>query len=153
MKLFNLAIASIVDANTGNGVNHQFIERFVSATSDYEKRGREISANSMIAVIGKIKASFKLYIEASKARAQERRAIKALSGMNDHMLRDIGLTHVDMHDLRWGMTTLGGLNARRELNRVQALGNQLSLSPGSVNDKLRGIQSANQAYIESKKCA
>ena len=153
MKLFNLAVASIVDANTGNGVNRRFIEEFASASSDYEIRGREIRAKSILSVIGKIKASFKRYIGDLKARAQEQRDIKAILGLSDHHLQDIGLTHVDRHDLRWGQTTLEGLNARRELNRIQEMGQLLSQSSSSVGGKVRSIKSANQVKYESRKYA
>ncbi len=153
MSLFNLAIASIVDANTGNGINHNFIKQFASVTPEYEQRTREIRANSVMAVIGKIKASFKQYIEDSRARAQDRHGTEQVLQMSDHLLKDIGLTPADLHGLRSGQITLKKLSARRESNRNQAFAEQPGQSSSSVNGKLRGIQSANQEYFELKKCA
>ena len=153
MKLFNLAIASMVDANTGHGVNRNFIEQFASTTSDYQQRAHEIRANFIIAVFGKIKASVTQYFKDSKARAQDRKDTEAILQMSDQILDDIGLSHADLHELRSGQVTLEALGSRRELRRNEALDNQLSQSSGSVSSNLRNIQSANQALFELKKCA
>ena len=153
MKLLNLAVASIVDANTGNGVNQRFIEQFASAATDYEHRAHEIRANSVLEVLKNIKGSFQRYVEKSRSRAQERRDINAVLGLNDHLLKDIGLTEGDIHDLRWSQTSLEALNARRELNRIEAIGQLHNQSSSSVTGDVRNINTANQENYESKKCA
>ena len=117
MKLLNLAIASIVDANTGNGINQQFVNQFGSNKTDYAQHGREIRANSMLALIGKIKASVTQYIENSKATAQARRSSKEVLQMSEHMMKDVGLTYNDVNDLRLGLISLNTLNQRRDQNR------------------------------------
>ena len=71
MKLLNFAVASIVDANTGSGVNRHLVEQFESKDSNYEKFGREIRAKSTLGVVAKIKGAFKQFIADSKARSRE----------------------------------------------------------------------------------
>ena len=153
MKTLNLAIASLVDANTGNGVNRRFIEQFASVSSDYEQRGREIRAKSILAALAKIKASFKQYIEDSRVRAKDKADTRAVLEMGDHQLNDLGLNRADLYDLRAGQITLGALEGRRELNRIQASGNLRNEASNSVEDTVRNIESANQENYGSKKCA
>ncbi len=153
MKLFNLAIASMVDANTGHGVNRNFIERFASTTTNYQQRAHEIRANFIITIFGNIKSSVTQYFKDSNARAQDRKDTEAILQMSDQILDDIGLSHADLYELRSGQITLDALGSRRELRRNEALDNQLSQSSGSVSSNLRNIQSANQALFELKKCA
>lgn len=71
MKLLSFAVASIVDANTGSGVNQHLVEQFGSKDSNYEKFGREIRAKSALGFVAKIKEAFKQYIEDSEARSRE----------------------------------------------------------------------------------
>ena len=57
MKLFNFAIASIVDANTGNGISRQFIDQSGSNDSGHLQYGRVIRAKSVLGVLAKIKST------------------------------------------------------------------------------------------------
>ena len=153
MKLLNFAIASIVDANTGNSINRQFVSQFGSNKIDYAQHGRDIRANSILALIGKIKASVTQYIENSKATAQAHRSSEEVLQMSEHMMKDVGLTYNDVTDLRLGLISLNTLNQRRDQNRNEqdaGLG-RLSLQQLSVgkNDH----ESANQEVFEMKKCA
>jgi len=76
MKLLNFAIASMVDANTGNGVNPGFDAQFISNDSSYEQIGGELHATSFGGVPGNIKSTFKLLIKNYKSRAREIRNTK-----------------------------------------------------------------------------
>jgi uncharacterized protein YjiS (DUF1127 family) len=155
MKLFNLAIASIVDANTGTGVNQRFIEQFGSKNSSYEQFGREIRAKSILGLVGKIKSALIQYIADSKAKDQERRSVEEVSQMSASMLKDVGLTQNDADDLHLGLISLDTLNARRDQNRNQreARLSRLSRSSKQVNVSGSDHESANQENYEMKKCA
>jgi uncharacterized protein YjiS (DUF1127 family) len=150
MKLLNLAVASIVDANTGNGINRQYVDQFGSSQSAYERHGREIRSRSFLALIAKIMASVQKYIEDSKAEARRRQAVKDLSQMNNRLLKDIGLSQNDLYDIKLGLTDLEALNARRNRSADSHELNQVS---GKVSTSVRSIESANQAQYETKKCA
>jgi len=154
MKLFNFAVASIVDANTRNGISRQFIDQLGSKQAAYEQTGREIRAKSVLDVLTKIKSVFNQYISDSRAAARARRNNEAVSQLSEHILKDIGLTFVDMQDLKSGQTTLQGLSARRDQYRDQAArSNRLVQSTKRVSSEVCDIDSANQAHYEVAKCA
>ena len=150
MKLLNLAVASIVDANTGNGINRQYLDQFGSDQSAHERHGREIRSRSFLALIAKIMASAQKYIEDSKVEARRRQAIKDLSQMDNRSLKDIGLSRDDLYDISQGSTSLEALSARRNRSADRHELNQVS---GKVSSRVRSIKSANQAQYETKKCA
>ena len=154
MKLFNFAIASIVDANTGSGINRQFVEQLGSKQSAYEQAGREIRAKTVLDVLTKIKSAFKQYINDSKAAARAKRNTAEIAQLNEHQLKDIGLTFVDIQDLKSGQITLETLNTRRDQYRDQAArNNRLSQVSTRVTTRVLDIDSANQAQYETAKCA
>ena len=153
MKFLNLAIASIVDANTGNGINQQFVDQFGSGTTDYVQHGREIRANSVLAMFGKIKASVKQYIEDSKELAKARRNTREVLQLDDHMLRDIGLTYNDVVDLRLGLISTEGLSQRSNQNRDDQDASLDRLSQHLVSVSENNLESANEENYELKKCA
>ena len=154
MKLFNLAIASIVDANTGNGISRQFIDQSGSKDSGHLQYGREIRAKSVLGVLAKIKSAVRQFVDDSKVAARARHHNEALSQLSDHILKDIGLTFVDVQDLKSGQITLEDLNARRDQYRDQAArSNRLVQSTKRVSSQVVDIDSANQAHYEVAKCA
>ncbi|RLA13123.1 MAG: hypothetical protein DRQ59_06035 [Gammaproteobacteria bacterium] len=150
MKFLNLAVASIVDANTGNGINRQYLDQFGSDQSAHERHGREIRSRSFLDLVAKIMASVQKYIEDSKAEAGRRQAIKDLSQMNDRSLKDIGLSRDDLYDIKHGSTSLEALNARRNRSADSL---RLNHTSSKISSSVRGIESANQAQYETKKCA
>jgi len=156
MKLINLGIASIVDANTGNGISRQFIGQFGSIDSDYENSAREIRAKSILGVLAKIKSAFKQYLDDSSAVARARRNTAEVSQRSEHILKDIGLTFVDIQDLKSGQITLEALNARRGQYRDQdqaASIKRLDYSSKRAGTRVLDLDSANQAQYEIAKCA
>jgi len=150
MKLFSLAVASIVDANTGNGLSRDFINQFSSDHSAHEQYAHEIRSRSFLDVIAKIKTSVQRYIENSKAEARNRQAIKDLVQMDDRFLKDIGLSRDDLYDIDQGLTSLKALNTGR--NRGADTHKPIQV-PGKVSTGVRNIESANQAPYETRKCA
>ena len=154
MKLFNFAIASIVDANTGNGISRQFIDQSGSKDSGHLQYGREIRAKSVLGVLAKIKSAVKQFVDDSREAARARRNNEAISQLSEHILKDIGLTFVDIQDLKSGQITLEGLNARRDQDRDQgARSLRLLQSTKLVSSQVVDIDSANQAHFETAKCA
>ncbi len=153
MKLLNFAIASIVDANTGNGINRQFVSQFGSNKTDFAQHGRDIRANSILALIGKIKASVTQYIENSKATAQARRSSKEVLQMSEHMMKDVGLTYNDLNDLRLGLISLNTLNQRRDQNRNEQDAGLGRLSLQQVSVGKNDLESSNEEAYELAKCA
>ena len=146
MKHFNLAVASIVDAYTGNGLNRQFINQYSSNYSDHERHAHEIRSTSFLALVSRVKSSVQEYFEHSKAEAKRRQATKDLFQLNDRLLKDIGLTREDLYAIGQGSTSLGALNARRNYKSGK-------VERGQVSSSVRSIESANQAQYETKKCA
>ena len=154
MRLFNFAIASIVDVNTGSGINRQFVEQFGSKQSANEQAGRAIRAKSVLDVLIKIKSTFKQYIDDSRAAARAKRSIAEITQLSDLQLDDIGLTSVDIQDLKSGQISLEALNTRRDQYRDQAALNNLLVEPTKrVSSRVVDIDSANQAHYEIAKCA
>ena len=154
MKLFNFAIASIVDANTGNGISRQFIDQSGSKESGHLQYGREIRAKSVLGVLAKIKSAVKQFVDDSREAARARRNNEAISQLSEHILKDIGLTFVEIQDLKSGQITLEGLNARRDQYRDQGARNlRLLQSTKRVSSQVVDIDSANQAHFETAKCA
>jgi len=154
MKLFNFAIASIVDANTGNGISRQFVDQSGSKDSGHLQYGREIRAKSVPGVLAKIKIAVRQFVDDSRLAARTRRSNEALSQLSEHILKDIGLTFVDIQDLKSGQTTLEGLNARRDQYRDQtARSLRLLQSTKRLSSQVVDVDSANQAHYEAAKCA
>jgi uncharacterized protein YjiS (DUF1127 family) len=154
MNLINFAIASIVDANTGNGISRQFIDQSGSKDSGHLQYGREIRDKSVLGVLAKIKSAVKQFVDDSRVAARARRNNEAISNLSEHLLKDIGLTFVDIQDLKSGQTTLEGLNARRIQYRDQAArSNRLVQSTKRVSSQVVDIDSANQYQYEVAKCA
>ena len=150
MKLLNLAIASIVDANTGNGLNRDFIDPFGSYHSAHQKRAHEIRSRSFLDLVAKIKNSVQRYFEDSKTKARNRQAIKDLRQLDDRFLKDIGLNRGDLYAVQLGTTSLEALNARRN---PSADTHKPSQVPSNVGTGVRSIESANQELYEARKCA
>ena len=154
MKLINLGIASIVDANTGNGISRQFTGQSGSKDSDYEKSAREIRAKFLLGVLTKIKSAFKQYLDESRAVARARRNTAAVSQLGEHLLKDIGLSFVDIQDLKSGQITLEELSARRGQYRDQVTSiKRLDHSSKQVGTRELDLDSAYQAQYEIAKCA
>jgi uncharacterized protein YjiS (DUF1127 family) len=154
MKLFNFAIASIVDANTGTGISRQFIDQSGSEDSGYLQYGHEIRAKSVLGVLAKIKNAVRQFVNDSRAAARARRNNEEVLQLSENILKDIGLTFVDTQDLKSGQTTLEALNARRDQYRDQAArSNRLIRSTKRVSSRVVDIDSANQAHYEVAKCA
>ena len=148
MKLFQYAVASIVDANTGNGLLHY------SNASDYtalEQRGREIRSRSITDLFALLKTRLVTAVADYRAGLKQRRDLRSLQQLNDHLLEDVGLTRADLYSVELGATSLAELNASRLSARSdrQPESNRLSGSE-AIDQKL---EASNEALFEQQKCA
>jgi uncharacterized protein YjiS (DUF1127 family) len=148
MKLIQFAVASIVDANTGHGLVHR------SGKIDYpaaEQRGHRIRAHSISdlvtsisKLIGKVKSIY-------QARAELRRDLGELSRLNEHQLRDIGVSRGDLFEVEMGNITLVELNARRHSDHARDGLNLIELNQVGAGTQQR--QAVNERLFNEAKCA
>ena len=114
MNTFQFAIASIVDANTGNGLV------YTGAGPDYnrlEERGRRIRSQSFHGLVQAFKGGIASLVEAYRAKAQMRRDLKLMLSLNDHLLDDIGLHRNDLYMVQNGAVRLDDLINRNRSRR------------------------------------
>ncbi len=148
MKLFEFAIASIVDANTGHGLEGKNLS--VDYASEFH-RGREIRSKSVLALFASIKHRIGQVISNYRVRAYNRRAINAYSNLSDRFLKDIGIERYELASVRAGLTTFEELDARRrpgQVDNVQAL-----QSSGLVDKEIRKLDAINQDSYAQARCA
>lgn len=97
---------------TPQDIDHKLIERYVA-------RGQVLRASAMRDGITQavvwIKISFVSLLRNLKNWSRQRRDMKALNALNDHMLKDIGLTRGDVESLSNGSVSVSELNAQRTL--------------------------------------
>ena len=148
MKLLQFGVASIVDANTGNGLVHS------GGRIDYaaaEHRGRAIRAKTVTTLISLIKTHINNAISTYKARARQRRGLSELSRLDDRLLKDIGFTRGDLVTVELGHTTLAELSPLHRADRVTGT---LNLTvPNQTIDPDQEIDAVNETYYVEPKCA
>lgn len=148
MKLLQFAVASIVDANTGNGLVHG------GGRIDYaaaEQRGRAIRANTVAALISLIRGQISNAISTYKERARQRRGLSELSRLDDRLLKDIGITRGDLVTVELGHTTLAELSP---LHRTDKVTETLNLAvPNQTIESDQDIDAVNETYFVEQKCA
>ena len=148
MKLFEFAIASIVDANTGHGLEGKNLS--VDYASEIH-RGREIRSKSVLALFASIKHRIGQVISNYRVRAYNRRAINEISNLSDRLLKDIGIERYELAQLRAGLTTQEEFDASRrpiQIDSVQAL-----YSSALVDKEIRKLDAVNQDSYAQARCA
>ena len=151
MNTLLLAVASLVDANTGQDHTHRMIGNSHAQVSSHIEHGRTIRSKSVTGLFSKISDLIARFVEHAKINEQDRRSIEKLSHMSEHMLRDIGLSYGDVKSLSSGQISLDDLAARRvsDQSEVRHLS---SIRRTVVNDSIREIESANDDEVELAKC-
>lgn len=148
MRLFTFAISSIVDSNTGYGLSgtRRFLEIDAAA-----QRGRQIRSKSGHGLLAALKGVVSRWIDGYRTRAQERRELAQLLGMNDRLLRDIGLSRGDLIAVQLGTASLRELQDERRghSDREQDIVSTAEL--GRAADISR--EAANEASYRDRKCA
>jgi uncharacterized protein YjiS (DUF1127 family) len=148
MKLLQLAVASIVDANTGNGLAHN------DGRIDYPAQahhGRIIRGKSIVALYGQIKAQLSKAISSYREHVKQRRQLAVLGQLNDHLLRDIGLSRGDLIAAELGQVTLQQLDATRHNGKSKVL-SDLSTA-GRLGPQTLQLNAVNEAVYAEAKCA
>ncbi len=148
MKLFQYAVASIVDANTGNGLLHY------SNAPDYsalERRGLEIRSRSITDLFARAKTGLVAAVTDYRTGLKQRRDLRSLQRLNDHLLEDVGLTRADLYSVELGATSLAELNANRLSARSDRQLESKRLAGSETVDQKR--EASNEALFEQRKCA
>ena len=146
MKLFEFAIASIVDANTGHGLEGKNLSVNYSAAIH---AGREIRAKSVLAWFASIKHRIGQVISNYHVRANNRRAINEISNLSDRLLKDIGIERYELASVRAGLTTLEELDASRRSSQIDTV--QVLHSSGLVDKEIRKLDAINQdSYAQAR---
>ena len=146
MKLFEFAIASIVDANTGHGLEGKNLSVNYSAAIH---AGREIRAKSVLAWFASIKHRIGQVISNYHVRANNRRAIDEISKLSDRLLKDIGIERYELASVRAGLTTLEELDASRRSSQIDTV--QVLHSSGLVDKEIRKLDAVNQdSYAQAR---
>ena len=148
MKLFEFAIASIVDANTGHGLEGKnlSVDYYAAIQSD-----REIRAKSVFECFASIKHRIGQVISNYHVRANNRRAIDEISNRSDRLLKDIGIERYELAQLRAGLTTLEELDASRRPSQVDIV--QALYSSALVDKEVRKLGAVNQDSYVLARCA
>jgi uncharacterized protein YjiS (DUF1127 family) len=147
MSILQFAVASLVDANTGNELVHR------DGKIDYaaaEQRGRVIRSNSVRSLFASIKRQVAELVENHREGARQRRELNALLRLNDYHLRDIGLTRGDLFAVEMGQATLTQLYAHRSQDFVEKARPAIV---AQVNQATKNLTVANEAFYDEAKCA
>jgi uncharacterized protein YjiS (DUF1127 family) len=148
MKILQLAVASIVDANTGYGLAHSGGRIDYSAQA---RHGHTIRAKSIVALYGLLKEQLSKSISSYHEHVKQRRQFAVLGQLNDHLLRDIGLSRGDLIAAELGQVNLQQLDA----NRHNGKQNELPDLPTAdrVDPQTLQLRAINEAVYAEAKCA
>ena len=147
MSILQFAVASLVDANTGNGLVHREGRIDYAASA---QRGRVIRSNSIKSLFAAIKTQAATLLANYREAARQRRELNKLSQLNDYHLRDIGLTRGDLFAVEMGQVTLAELFAHRDSQHTVETG-LANVEQTSLASEKRSA--ANQAFYDEAKCA
>lgn len=147
MSILQFAVASLVDANTGNGLVHREGRINYAAA---EQRGRVIRANSVKSLFAAIKTQAGTLLANHRQRARQRRELNALLQLNDYHLRDIGLTRGDLFAVEMGQVTLAQLDAHRN---KQLIAQTRPAKINKINLQTEKLTVANESFYDEAKCA
>jgi uncharacterized protein YjiS (DUF1127 family) len=149
MNTFQFAIASIVDANTGNGLVHNGGKIDYAAAAS---RGNRIRAKTIITLFGLASRRLSKAIASIRERRAEKRRISQLARLNDHILEDIGISRGDVVALRLGQIDFEQLETRRDQNRSAAARLQPVATTRGIDNRVRR-DAFNEAVFAKARCA
>lgn len=147
MKLIQLGIASIVDANTGNGFPHS------AGGIDYaaaENHAHRIRSRSVITLLQRIGEKISSTLQAVQQHRESSRRIRGLARLNDHILEDIGFTRSDVTAAQLGQIDLPQLVARRNEGRSQPV---TIRNVAGIHSKTANRSAINESTYAMAKCA
>ena len=147
MNTFQFAIASVVDANTGQGLPK------VAGQIDYgvlTRHGREIRAKSLLEMLRTIGSRISSISARFTEYRRQRRAIRDLAALNDHLLEDMGFHRGDIIALQMGLVDLDELRERNESRRHSPESTEIQVSRVMTGEF---EQAVNEAVFARAKCA
>jgi uncharacterized protein YjiS (DUF1127 family) len=148
MKLLQIAVASIVDANTGYGLAHSGGRIDYSA---HARNGRSIRAKSIMALYGLVKEQLSKSISSYQKHAKHRRQLAVLGQLNDHLLSDIGLSRGGLIAAELGQVNLQQLDAQRNNSKQNELSDLTTAD--RVDPQTLQLNAVNEAIYTEAKCA
>ena len=148
MKLLQIAVASIVDANTGYGLAHSGGRIDYSAQA---RNGRSIRAKSIMALYGLVKEQLSKSISSYHEHVKQRRQLALLGQLNDNLLRDIGLSRGDLIAAELGQVNLPQLDAERRNSKQNELPELTTAD--RVDQQTLQLNAVNEAIYAGTKCA
>jgi len=147
MSNFQFAIASIVDAQTGHGLVHRDGRIDYAAEASH---GRAIRSRTIAQLFGLVKRRLTKTIASIRERQAEKRKIRQLANLNDHILEDIGITRGDVIGLQMGQIDLQQLAQRSR--KSAATHRQRAATIARVGDRVHR-NALNEAVFARAKCA
>ncbi len=148
MKLLQLSVASIVDANTGYGLAHSGDKVDYTAQA---RHGRTIRAKSIVALYDLLKDQVNKAISSYRKHSKQRRQLALLARLNDHQLRDIGFSRQDIIAAKLGQVSLSQLDAQRRDEKQDELADLTTA--GSIGQQVLQLAAVNEAVYTEAKCA
>ncbi|MEM7561712.1 MAG: DUF1127 domain-containing protein [Pseudomonadota bacterium] len=146
MKLLEIAISSIVDANTGYLVERK------SNEIDYKletQRAHEIRSKSVLQLAQGIKTLLAPLKTAIEAHLKKRKTMAKLNRLSDHLLQDIGISQEDLRAFEAGVINADEL--RPEFNAQSVSG--VKPVPAHALKTQRHIPAANDILFNKECCA
>lgn len=151
MKILQFAIASIVDANTGHGLDSKPASEQIRDYRQTMQKGIEIRAKPLIAIFASIKKVLAASLTNYRVRVKQRADLEALLSLDEHMLRDIGINRGDLPLLKSGVMTLQQLATKRQVHRQAEF--EVYYEGTRMDDKLLNLSAANQQRFSRDCCA
>jgi len=148
MKLLQIAVASIVDANTGYGLAHSGGRIDYSAQA---RNGRSIRAKSIMALYALVKEQLGKSISSYYEHVKQRRQLALLGQLNDHLLRDIGLSRGDLIAAELGQVNLQQLDTKHRNSKQNELSDLTTAD--RVDPQTLQLSAINEAVYAEAKCA
>jgi uncharacterized protein YjiS (DUF1127 family) len=148
MKLLQFGVASIVDANTGNGLVHNEGRIDYAAAAQH---GRTIRAKSIIALYSLFKDKLGNAFSSYRERALKQRQLADLVQLDDHLLKDIGLSRGDVFAVQLGQVTLEQLKAQRRSSSQDELPGLTTVD--QIGQQSLHLEAVNEAVYNEAKCA
>jgi uncharacterized protein YjiS (DUF1127 family) len=151
MKLLQFAVSSVVVATTGSHLTQT--SNRIDQTENTQYQARQTRASILQIIQNKV-ASVSLLISqlatANRRRLQQNKDTVQILQLNDHYLKDIGLTHDDLADLRSGQRSLKELSSLH-LGRKEIFNLKLKKAATSKIEN-SNLKAANQEPCEFASC-
>ena len=147
MNMFQFAVASIVDVNTGNGLLHGGSQ---ARTGESLAGTRYPAGKGFTDRFHAVGRRIVAWLESYRQKASLRRDIQALLHMSDRQLDDIGLHRADLEAVAAGFMTLAELEAEREQRRG-GLGHNLAAA--TLTRPAARLEASNDRYFAAAECA